>query len=803
MVQEIYADLSQTISVTFYFRKSDNLLVAHEIGGATTSSFNGAYKELGTAGVNYILNMDVEITIPNPIPEDDPDEEDCNYSMKIWGPDPDPLEDGVIEISSQFPNILDYAWIFKFGSNSFNPKEGVEYESVTISDYINLHWEIWGYDRKPDERENAYIIGNVSDNNGNPVADRNVGFATAGSSMPYPRATTDINGDYEIVLSALKILYQNSNIQSGGQYYKNINPDPPEAIFNMRTTSIDTLYVEIAGEGYMKVEDNIHVGFSETVTKNINILFSDGGEIPEPEPPEDIYTSISANSNSIAEWFFSTAFKMSLEASSLTSLITEKWFPIVRTNMLSRIQYGAFASGTLLRTGPYEEELWDRDIEGFFEYIPATSSFDEFGARDTMPIRLPVKRAEVTTVKITEDITVSDTEIFIEEIPADWELLEGEYGFLEITDGEQVEKIGYELIEQREIDGTTVNVIVEIDRGVLESKPKNFLVANETVLYTSILTMSLSWDDEIKPLGKRTEYKFRAGINVDTRLSTTGESKTFTFYGGERKLGIDESEPASGLEMGELFIDARDLEFEDELFDRAKLKFEELEFESWNIEEFKEWTWEEFKDTEITAENFQNMTFEELIKIAGGITVYTEKELVNNYSREEIERIIQDKLDIVTADEINFWDFDVGKLAARLLTMEPSGAYTDWTEKEVKDFLISMLTNEFSFADFEDSFPFAKWETIMKSRLEVTVNNNASIEIEYNQYGPYNYGVDFQLGDIIVVEYPEVFRAMIRIIEVKEEYTQEGKKYTLTLGKEFETLITKLKADKDSISGRL
>ncbi|KXS48714.1 MAG: hypothetical protein AWL62_1711, partial [Halanaerobium sp. T82-1] len=36
-----------------------------------------------------------------------------------------------------------------------------------------------------------------------------------------------------------------------------------------------------------------------------------------------------------------------------------------------------------------------------------------------------------------------------------------------------------------------------------------------------------------------------------------------------------------------------------------------------------------------------------------------------------------------------------------------------------------------------------------------------------------------------------------------EEYTQEGKKYTLTLGKEFENLVSKIKADKDSISGRL
>jgi hypothetical protein len=342
---------------------------------------------------------------------------------------------------------------------------------------------------------------------------------------------------------------------------------------------------------------------------------------------------------------------------------------------------------------------------------------------------------------------------------------------------------------------------MDVKRGLRTSTAQSFSVGEDTVVYSSSLEMSLTWDDEIIPLGKRTEYLFRAGIEIDTKLSTTGERVTFRFYGGERKLGIDETEPLTGIGMGELFIDARDLEFEDELFDRAKLKFEEMSLEDWSLDEFKEWTWEEFKDIE--TPQFETMTLAELIKIASHITDYTERDLVNNYSRKDIEQIIQDKLDIITADEINSWDFDVAKLVARLLTGEPSGAYKDWTEREVKDFLITMLTNEFNFEDFEDSFPFDKWETIMKSRLELVINNDASIEVEYNQYGPYNYMVDFQLGDIIVVEYPDVFRAMIRIIEVKEEYTPEGKKYTLTLGKEFDTLISEIKKNNDNVSRRL
>ncbi|SDI95231.1 hypothetical protein SAMN04515654_12110 [Halanaerobium congolense] len=494
----------------------------------------------------------------------------------------------------------------------------------------------------------------------------------------------------------------------------------------------------------------------------------------------------------------STAFFINLN--SQTEYISEitPWFPIIRTNMVSRITNGAFASGTLLRPGPYEDELWNSGVKGFFEYVPNTQTFEDLAAQDTMPIRLPVKSAETTSVHISRDIHSNDTEIYLENLPNEWSIdSENEFKYLGITDGNRDEIIGYS--QTGFLDGEYV--IMDVKRGLRTSTAQSFSVGEDTVVYSSSLEMSLTWDDKIIPLGKRTEYLFRAGIEIDTKLSTTGERVTFRFYGGERKLGIDETEPLTGIGMGELFIDARDLEFEDELFDRAKLTFEEMGLEDWNLEEFKEWTWEEFKDIEIPQ--FETMTLAEIIKIAVGITDYTEQDLVNNYSRKEIEQIIQDKLDIVTADDINSWAFDIAKLVARLLTGEPSGAYENWTEREVKDFLITMLTNEFSFKDFEDNFPFDKWESIMKSRLELTINNDASIEVEYNQYGPYNYGVDFNLGDIIVVEYPNVFRAMIRIIEVKEEFTQEGKKYTLTLGKEFENLVSKIKADKDSISGRL
>lgn len=466
----------------------------------------------------------------------------------------------------------------------------------------------------------------------------------------------------------------------------------------------------------------------------------------------------------------------------------KRWFPIVRTNSAFRGDNNtAEFSGTLVDPGPYNEELWSGDIEGFFEYQPEFfGDLDDTLVMGTTPgEKLPDLDISIYSAFLSESINSSQDIIPLESIPAEFP----EGGFCYIADGYNTEYVEY--------GGIEANSLINVVRGIYESPPRSF--AAGSVVYYITLERSLTYEESVFPIGLRESYNYRAGIKVRTNIN--GTSKSFKFYGATRTLGEDESEELSGLDRGELFLDARDLDNFDLMLDRAKLKFEEMEFEGWNTEEFKNWVWDEFSN--IGRLYFDQLTLAELIKIAAGITDYTEAELFD-MEKEDIENIIRNKLDNVTSAEIDTWAFDVSKLVVRLLTGEPAGAYNDWTEQEVKDFLKLMLTNEMSYSDFEDNFPFDKWESMMKSKLNISINNNASIEVEYNQYGPYNYMIDFQLGDIIVVEYPGVFRAMTRIIEVKEEHTvNEGKKYTLTLGKEFETLIGRMKSDQDNISGRL
>ncbi|HKL41505.1 MAG TPA: hypothetical protein VJ962_02805 [Clostridia bacterium] len=623
--------------------------------------------------------------------------------------------------------------------------------------------------------------------------------------------------------------------------------------------------------------------------------------------------SILFNLEANAEYYTSLGKAFSLDFEALAGLLceAERSFPIVRTNFYARLNDRLYMSGTLLDPGPYEDELWDRDITGFFEIASDMFEFGTFSIGTISGITLPAIGGTLVSAELVNNITDTQTQIELNEMPDDFKITEsGDYKYVKITDENKTEVIGY-----AETDG---NYLKQIDRGLLNSNACDF-VAGDTV-YNSELKKSLTWEDDKGPIGNMTEYKYRAGIEVETKLSTTGDSRTFTFYAGARNAPVDDEEDPEDLDRGELFVDARDLETEDELFDRAKIKFEEMDFETWDLEEFKNWTWEEFKEFNLTDENFDEMTTPELIEIADGITEFDESDLVNqntvtaesfisdvgnwvdlannnidtvtevrdetstalvedtdfeidytngkikildttdtsdgasyeidythgNYTREEIENIINEKIngidmeeldesDYVTKmaelenvtedyitnnytddeiedylenyqmsiDEISDCDYDISDLIARLITFEPEGVFDDWTELELDNFLDTILTDEYGFNHFEDNFAFEKWETIMKSRLEININHNASIEVEYNQHGPYNYLIDFQLGDIVVVEYPDVFKAMIRIIEVKEEKTPEGKKYTLTLGKEFNTLVGQIIEDKDDISGRL
>lgn len=72
--------------------------------------------------------------------------------------------------------------------------------------------------------------------------------------------------------------------------------------------------------------------------------------------------------------------------------------------------------------------------------------------------------------------------------------------------------------------------------------------------------------------------------------------------------------------------------------------------------------------------------------------------------------------------------------------------------------------------------------------------DTTTLEVEYIQTASYRYGEDFDLGDIVHVEYPDIAAIDTRIVEITEEYAREGENITLTLGTEWPDLVSLIRA---------
>ncbi len=83
-------------------------------------------------------------------------------------------------------------------------------------------------------------------------------------------------------------------------------------------------------------------------------------------------------------------------------------------------------------------------------------------------------------------------------------------------------------------------------------------------------------------------------------------------------------------------------------------------------------------------------------------------------------------------------------------------------------------------------------------------SDTTTLEVEYIRTASYRYGEDFDLGDIIHVEYPDIAAMDARIVAITEEYAREGEKLTLTLGTEWPDLVSLLRAQrKDNVEKRI
>ena len=80
------------------------------------------------------------------------------------------------------------------------------------------------------------------------------------------------------------------------------------------------------------------------------------------------------------------------------------------------------------------------------------------------------------------------------------------------------------------------------------------------------------------------------------------------------------------------------------------------------------------------------------------------------------------------------------------------------------------------------------------------LGDETMIEMENLSTGPFRFGEDFDLGDIVTIEYPDIISADVRVIESQIEITQQDRiQNKLILGREFPDLINIRKIENKNI----
>ena len=118
------------------------------------------------------------------------------------------------------------------------------------------------------------------------------------------------------------------------------------------------------------------------------------------------------------------------------------------------------------------------------------------------------------------------------------------------------------------------------------------------------------------------------------------------------------------------------------------------------------------------------------------------------------------------------------------------------------DGLIGLARRE-RFVDARDLATEAELERRGAEKLAED-GDTTTLEVEYIRTASYRYGEDFDLGDIVHVEYPDIAAMDARIVAITEEYAREGEKLTLTLGTEWPDLVSLLRTQrKDNVEKRI
>ena len=525
------------------------------------------------------------------------------------------------------------------------------------------------------------------------------------------------------------------------------------------------------------------------------------------------------------------------------------------------------AGGTVIDIGPYAQELEEGKVKGFVQYRPDyMPDFGDFRAYQTDYVLLPQYKPNLPLTELTDDISSSQISFDVvdgTQIPAgpgNLVIKESKYKFEIISydsvTGNTVEGVirgGFETRARNFYAGTILmeyKILEETLTWINNAWP---LDPQRPYSYRAAIEIDTENNE-----GYQT-FKFYGDAQMvegNTKIDFSGLDRAERFIDGRDLDTLDELIDRGKFKIGEEIWEGwNDEEFKNWVWEEISGWDNNFQIGSLTEKELKSLI---INLSSYTLDDLEGLTISELENLLKDIldtvseaqidTLYKnadtylssdidEKQLiigVEDSSKLEVPparaviKITEDHREIIEYESVSsndltdvlrgdpsfsfpagtgVWkygtDYNYLDELLRFLMPQPKGAFSDWTEEELKNFIKFLLLDDYDW-NFEVDFPFYKWEDDIKAVLNVNIKDNTSIELEYNEEGPYKYMKDFKLGDVIVAEYEGEFRALVRIIEVKEEESGEGgRRYTLTLGRNFENLLSKINKNGDEVSRRL
>lgn len=138
-------------------------------------------------------------------------------------------------------------------------------------------------------------------------------------------------------------------------------------------------------------------------------------------------------------------------------------------------------------------------------------------------------------------------------------------------------------------------------------------------------------------------------------------------------------------------------------------------------------------------------------------------------------------------------------------TVEDGEVISQHKGSVVRSFRTSFTSGGGRYENYIDARDLEDADALLQRGRERLANKGEiqKVELEYNEAGPYTFIEDFEVGDWVRVEYPGIFAEWMRIVEIVEEVTDEGRYLELRFGDRSRTIVDVIEEHRKEVDAEL